>query len=78
METLLIVFLKTGFLKISESLPFLNINLKWRANFKFIGFLWYATLIGWILYTLSEYNYKIRLVSILRKRDDQGSTILKF
>ena len=50
-------------------------------NFKFPGF-WYATLIGWILYTFQDTSYKIRLVSRLRKREDQAlisiSTILKF
>ena len=62
--------LKTGFSKLES-------YLKWHAKFQIIGFI-NATLIGWILYT---FQYKIRLVSILRKREDQAlisiSTILK-
>ena len=56
-------------------------NLKWRANF-----LIYRVLIrdsNWLNFIhFSGYKYKIRLVTIIRKREDQAlisiSTILKF
>ena len=64
-----------------ESLPFLNIILNGAQNFKFIGFI-YATLTDWILYSFQGLKYKIKLVSIIGKREDQAlisiSTILKF
>ena len=69
------------FFKIRESLPFLYINLNWRAKFQI-----YRLLIrdsDWLnLIHFLGYTYKIRLVSRLRKREDQAlisiSTILKF
>jgi len=92
MDTLLIFFLNRSFLNIAEknqkqvisvreSLPFLYINLKWRAKFQI-----YRLLIrdsDWLNFIhFSGYMYKIRLVSILRKKEDQAlisiSTILKF
>ena len=64
-----------------ESLPFLNIILNGAQNFKFIGFI-YSTLTDWILYSFQGLKYKIKLVSIIGKREDQAlisiSTILKF
>ena len=65
---------KPGFKKRESPSRFRILILNGAQNFKFISFI-YATLIGWILYTFqpSGYNkYKIRLVSILRKRDDQA------
>ena len=85
MWTLLISCLIHSFLiwyiKIRESLPFLYINLKWRAKFQI-----YRLLIrdsDWLNFIhFSGYKFKIRLVSRLRKREDQAlisiSTILKF
>ena len=93
MDTLLIFFLnrsilyivekklKTGFFLIREFLPFLYINLEWGAqNFK----LWasYIRNSDWFNFIqFLGYKYKIRLVSILRKRENQAlisiSTILK-
>jgi len=72
---------KTVFIKIRESLPFLYINLKLRANLKI-----YRLRIrdsDWMDFIhFSGYKYKIRLVSISIKREDQTlisiSTILKF
>ena len=53
---------------------FCIVILNGGQNFKFPGF-WYATLIGWILYTFnSGFKYKIRLVS--RKREDQAGVDL--
>ena len=72
---------KTGFFKIRESLPFLYINLKWRAKFQISRLLIRDS--DWLNFIhFSGYKYKIRLVSRLRKREDQAlisiSTILKF
>ena len=65
---------KTSFSKLESSSRFWIEIINGAQNFKFTGF-WYANLIGWIL-------YKIRLVSRLKKREDQAlisiSTILKF
>jgi len=72
------------FLKIRESLPFLYKILNGAQNFQFIGFI-FATLKWLNIKHFSEYKYKkykIRLVSIIGKREDQAlisiSTILKF
>ena len=85
MDTLLTFFLnrslKTVFFKIRQSLPFLYINLNWRAKFQI-----YRLRIcdsDWLnCIHFSGYKYKIKLVSILRKREDRAlisiSTILKF
>ena len=94
METLSIFFLNRPFLdiveknqkpvfKIRKFLPFLYINLKWRTKFQIF---WASYTRLWLVecYTLFrlQNKYKIRLVSILRKREDQAlisiSTILKF
>ena len=72
---------KTDFFKISESLPFLFMNLKWRAKFQISRILISDS--DWLnLIHFSGYKYKIRLVSRLRKKEDQAlisiSKILKF
>ena len=72
---------KTGFWKLRESLPFLYINLEWRAKCQISRLLIRDT--DWLNFIhFSGYKYKIRLVSLLRKREDQAlitiSTILKF
>ena len=68
-------------LKKRKSLPFLYINLKWRA--KFLIYRLHICNSDWLNFIhFSGYKYKIRLVSILRKREDQAlisiSTVLKF
>ena len=72
---------KTGFSKLESPSSFCILISNGAQNFKFPGF-WYPTLIVWILYTFQECKYKIRIVSRLRKREDQAliliSTILKF
>jgi len=72
---------ETGFSKLQSPSRFCIVILNGAQNLKFSGFC-YATLIGWILYTVFWYKYKIKLVSRLRKREDQAlisiSTILKF
>ena len=76
--SLLIFFLnrffqkKTGFLKIRESLPFLYINFKcMRAKFQI--FQLYILDSDWLDFIhFLGYKYKIRLVSILRKREVQS------
>ena len=82
MDTLLIFFLQSSFFdiveknqkpvfKIRKFLPFLYINLKWRAKFQI-----YRLLIrdsNWLNFIpFSGYKDKIRLVLILRKREDQA------
>ena len=67
--------------KIRESLPFLYINLYWRAKFQISRFLILDS--DWLNFIhFSRYKYKIRLFSRLRKRENQAlisiSTILKF
>ena len=67
--------------KIRESLPFLYINYKWRAKFKINRLLIRDS--DWLnLIYFSGYKYEIRLVSRLRKRENQAlisiSIILKF
>ena len=59
------------FFKIGESLPFLYINLKWRAKFQIspLGLL-ITTLIGWILYSIQDTI--TRLCYLSKKR---GSSI---
>ena len=92
METLSILFLNRFFLDIveknrkpvlkkRESLPFLYINLKWRA--KFLIYRLHIRDFDWLNFIhFSGYKHKIRLVSIIGKREDQAlisiSTILKF
>ena len=92
MNTLLIFFLNRSFLdiveknqkpvfKIREFLPFLYINLKWRVKFQIYRV--HIRNSDWLNFIhFLGYKYKIRLVSILRKREDQAlisiSTILKF
>ena len=92
MDTLLICFLNRSFLvkveknqkpvfKIREFLLFLYINLKWRAKFQIYGF--HTRDSDWLNFIhFLGYKYKIRVVSRLRKREDQAlisiSTILKF
>ena len=70
---------KNRFFKISESLPFLFMNLKWRAKFQ-ISRIRDSDRLNLIHF--SWYKYKIRLVTRLRKRKDQAlisiSKILKF
>ena len=92
MDTLLIFFLNRSFFDIGEKNQkpvFLNsrvppisvYNLKWCAKFQI-----YRLRIrdsDWLNFLhFSGYKYKIRLVSILRKREDHAlisiSTILKF
>ena len=73
--------IKNRFFKISEFLPFLNINLNWRAKFQIYRLHLHDS--DWLNFIHFLGNkYKIRLVLILRKRDDQTlisiSTILKF
>ena len=89
MNTLQIFFLnrslvekksKTGFLN-QKVLPFLYINVKWRAKFQ--KYRLHICDSDWLNFIhFSGYKYKIRLVSIVRKREDQAlisiSTILKF
>ena len=67
--------------KIREFLPILHINLKWRA--KFLIYQLHIRDSDWLNFIhFLGYKYKIKLVSILRKREDQAlisiSTILKF
>ena len=67
--------------KIRESLPFLYINLKWRAKFQIYRL--HIRDSDWLDFMhFSGYKYKIRLVSRSIKREDQAlisiSTILKF
>jgi len=79
MDTLLIFFLnrsfldiveknqKTIFFKIRESLPLVYIHLKWRAKFQIYRHRLRDS--DWLDFIhFSGYKYKIRLVSILRKR----------
>ena len=71
---------KTGF-KIREFLPILHINLKWRT--KCLIYRLHIRDSDWLNFIhFSGYKYKIKLVSILWKREDQAlisiSTILKF
>ena len=89
MDTLLIFFLNSSFLyigyrrkksKIREFLPFLYINLKWRAKFQIFRLQIHdSDWLNFIHFSGHKYN---RLVSILRKREDQAlisiSNILKF
>ena len=61
----------TVFFKIRESLPFLYINLKWSAKFQIFRIHTHDS--DWLNFIhFSECKYKIRLVSILRKREDQA------
>ena len=92
METLLIFFLNCSFFdivvknqklvfKIRDFLPFLYINLKWRAKFQIYRL--HIRDSDWFNFIhFLRYKYKIKLVSVLRKRDDQAlisiSTILKY
>ena len=92
MDTLLIFFLNRSFLdiveknhepvfKIREFLPFLYIDLKWRAKFQIYRL--HICDSDWLTFIhFSGYKYKTRLVSILKKREVQAlisiSTILKF
>ena len=92
MDSHVIFFLNRSFLdkgeknqkpvfSIRESLPFLSVNLKWRAKFQ-ISWLRIRDS-DWLHFIhFSGYKYKIRLVSRLRKRKDQAlisiSTILEF
>ena len=92
MDTLLIFFLNRSFLDIVEKNQkpgFLNqrvppisvYNLKWRANFQIYRL--HIRDSDWLNFIqFSGCKYKIRLVSILRKRKDHAlisiSTILKF
>ena len=92
MWTLLISCLIHSFLEIEkkvktrvfltrESLPFLYIDLKWRAKLKIFRILIRDS--DWLNFIhFSGYKYKFRLASRLRKRKDQAlisiSTILKF
>ena len=92
MNTLLIFFLNRSFLdieennqkpvfKIREFLPFLYIDLKWRA--KFLIYRLHIRDSEWLnVIRFLGVKYKIRLVSRLKKREDQAliaiSTILKF
>ena len=74
MDTLLIFFLNRSFLerkiknrffKIRESLPFLYINLKWRAKFQIYRLrIRDSDLLDFMHF--SGYKHKIRLVSISR------------
>jgi len=80
MDTLLIFFLNRSYLdiveknqkpgfKIREFLPFLYINLKWRAKFQIYQL--HIRDSDWLHFThFLGYKYKIRLVGILRKRED--------
>jgi len=92
MNTLLNFFLNRSFLdiveknqkpvfKIREFLLFLYINLKWPAKFQIYRL--HLSDTDWLNFLhFSGYKDKIRLVSILIKREDQAlisiSTILKF
>ena len=87
MDTLLIFFLNRSFLDIVEKnkktyfSKFFCIKSKWRAKFQIYRL--HIPDSDWLNFIhLSGYKYKIRLVSILRKREDQAlisiSTILKF
>jgi len=86
MDTLLIFFLNHSFLDIvvknqKPSLPFLYINLKWRAKFQIYRL--HIRDFDWLNFIYFTGNKcKIKLVSILRKREDQALisifTILKF
>ena len=92
METLLIFFLNCSFFdivvknqklvfKIRDFLPFLYINLKLRAKFQIYRL--HIRDSDWFNFIhFLRYKYKIKLVSVLRKRDDQAlisiSTILKY
>ena len=84
MDTLLIFFLNRSFLDIVEKNhePVFSVyNVKWRAKFQISRL--YIRDSDWLNFIhFSEYKYQIRLVSILRKREDQAliskSTILKF
>jgi len=74
---------KTGFsiLENRDSLPFMYINLEWRAKFQ--NYRLYIRDSDWLNFIhFSGYKYKIRLVSIIGKWEDQAwisiSTILKF
>ena len=79
-------FLNHSFLDIvgknqKPSLPFLYINLKWRAKFQIYQL--HIRDFDWLNFIhFTGYNCKIKLVSILRKREDQALisifTILKF
>ena len=71
---------KTGF-KSRKSLPFLYIDFKWHLKFKISRFLIHDS--DWLNFLhFSGYKYKNRLVSRLRKKEDQAlisiSTILMF
>ena len=71
---------KSGFSKLESSSRFC-INLKWRSKFEIYRLHIRDT--DWLNFIhFSGYKDKIRLVSILRKREDQAlisiSTILKF
>ena len=92
MDTLLIFFLTRSFLdiveknqkpvlKFREFLQFLYINLNWRAKFQIYWLHIHDS--DWLNFIhFLGYKYKIGLVSILRKRDDQAlfsiSTIQQF
>ena len=76
MDTLLIFFLNHSFLDIvgknqKPSLPFLYINLRWRAKFQIYQL--HIRDFDWLNFIhFTGYNCKIKLVSILRKREDQA------
>ena len=92
LETLLIFFLNCSLLdivqknqklvfKIREFLLLLYINLKWLAKFQIYRL--HIRDSDWLNFIhFLRYKYKIKLVSVLRKRDDQAlisiSTILKY
>ena len=91
MDSHVIFFLNRSFLDIVEKNQkpvFLNqrvppvsvYNLKWRAKFQIYRL--HIRDSDWLMVEFSGYKYKIRLGSILRKREDQAlisiSTILKF
>ena len=72
---------KNGFSKLENPSRFCILILNGAQNFKFTGF--YKPCSDWLNFIdFSGYKYKIRLVSILRKREDQAlisiSTILTF
>ena len=90
MNTLLILFLNRSFLDIVEKnqkpvflnqrvLPISEYNLKWHEKFQIYRL--HTRDSDWLDF-IHFSRYKIRLVSILRKREDQAlisiSTILKF
>ena len=60
--------IKSRVFKIREFLPFLYINLKWRAKFQIYQL--HIRDSDWFNFDFSGYKYKIRLVTRLGKRED--------